>query len=82
VHKEVKKTQSATRFSEAKVRDWYKSYVEKISAVGKKSSRDDDAEAARSRFGFSVPREFLRALRKEFAPAEWTAKGAPKRKEG
>tara|TARA_Y100000589_G_scaffold305962_1_gene320330 strand:- start:455 stop:1345 length:891 start_codon:yes stop_codon:yes gene_type:complete len=70
---------TATRFSRAEVRTWYQAYVERLSSQDKKSSRDDDLAAARKQFSTKIPRDFMRELRRELAPPEWTAKGAPKR---
>ena len=74
------KTSAAPRFSRAEVRAWYQSYVERVLDKGGKSSRDDDLAAAYEHFGIKIPREFMRALRRELAPEGWKSKGAPSRK--
>ena len=74
------KTSSAPRHSRAKVRTWYQLHVKRVLDEGGKSSRDDDLDAAREYFGISISRDFMRELRREFAPESWKSKGAPRRK--
>jgi len=69
---------ASPRFSKAAVRSWYQNYIEGFAKESKKPSRDEDLIAAREHFGVSIPREFMRGLRRDLAPEEWTAKGAPK----
>jgi hypothetical protein len=73
-------TSSAPRFSQAEVRAWYQSYVERVLDEGGKSSRDDDLAAAREYFGIAIQRKFMRDLRRLLAPEGWKSKGAPSRK--
>lgn len=70
---------TSQRFSQKKVTNWYKSYVERMHSNREKSSRDEDLDAVRKEFDIKIPRDFMRGLRRQYAPEEWTAKGAPKR---
>jgi hypothetical protein len=70
---------SAPRFSPAEVRIWYCERVQRLVKGGEKSSRDQDVSDAREHFDMAIPRDFIRDLRREIAPENWTAKGAPKK---
>jgi hypothetical protein len=62
----------------AKVEHWYRDkYVPARRAEGRKPSRDADLKAAREE-GFNAPRDYMRDLRKRYAPATWTKSGRPK----
>ena len=59
-------------------RNWYLQRVRWLVATGQRASREDD-ERAFLASGFQVARETIRALRREFAPAEWSMPGRPRR---
>lgn len=55
----------------ARVRTWYRQWVDTNVASGTQPSRERDMEAARGELGISVSRELLRDLRRELAPPAW-----------
>lgn len=63
---------------ELDVRNWYIQRVGWLVATGQRASREDD-ERAFAASGFQVTREHIRALRREYAPAEWSRPGRPRR---
>lgn len=63
---------------ELDARNWYLQRVRWLVATGQRASREDD-ERAFAASGFQVTRETIRALRREFAPAEWSRPGRPRR---
>lgn len=71
-------TNAPPRFNRAAVRSWYKKYIESFAQEAKKPSRDEDLKAAREHFDVKISRDFMRDLRNELTPPEWTAKGRPK----
>lgn len=70
--------QQPARFSQAALRAWYERRVAAHEATGSMPSRDEDVEAARQEFGPRVPREAIRSLRRDLAPAAWTRFGRRK----
>ncbi len=66
------------RFSEAALRKWYEQRVKDHAKNEKPPSREDDWAATRTKFGDGVPRDAVRALRRELAPVEWKKGGHPK----
>ena len=66
------------RFSEAAVRNWYEQYVKDHADDERPPSRDDDLAAVRKEYGDGVPRDTMRALRRDLAPAKWKKAGPPK----
>lgn len=56
------------RFSEAAVRKWYKKRASKWKAGSLIPSREDDLVAARAEISDTVSRDFMRELRREYAP--------------
>jgi hypothetical protein len=67
----------ARRFSKVAAKAWYRKWVAENIAAGTQPSREKDAEAAREALGVNVPRDFLRELRRELAPAAWKSHGRP-----
>lgn len=59
-------------------KEWYVQRVRWLIATGQRASREDD-ERAFVATGFKVTRETIRELRREFAPAEWSMPGRPRR---
>jgi hypothetical protein len=57
---------------------WFKAHIGNWALKGKIPSRDDDFEAACAEFRYSVPRPFVRDLRRQFAPDDWKAHGRRK----
>ncbi len=70
--------QAVVRVRANELRTWYKDRLAIYQARGQISTRDEDYEAAKKRFGKSVTRKAVRALRKELAPVEWTERGRRK----
>jgi hypothetical protein len=68
-----------SRFSPVQVRAWYLRWVKSEVSAGRSPSRDEDAAAAHQEFGRSIPRDLLRDLRRELAPASWTRFGRRRR---
>ncbi len=67
---------SPGRYSPTALRQWYEKRVTDL--ADSHSGRDDDWEAAKNNFGEGVPRDAVRALRAELAPATWTEPGRRK----
>jgi hypothetical protein len=66
-------------FSRADVERWYQDrWLPGCLADKRAPSRDEELEAARQVFP-GVPREFVRILRRQLAPAEWSAHGRPRK---
>ena len=65
-------------FSKAKVRRWYTKRVKEWPPDQRPPSRDGDIREAKDKFGEAVTHKFIRDLRAEIAPTEWTAKRRPK----
>ncbi len=63
-------------FSKSKVRDWYTKRVKEWPPDERPPSRDEDIRAAKEEF--DVTEMFIRDLRNELAPTEWTSKRRPK----
>ena len=63
---------------EPDLKSWYLQRVRWLVATGQHASREDD-ERAFAAIGFKATRETIRALRREFAPAEWSMPGRPRR---
>ena len=68
------------RDHEADPKDWYMQRVQWLVATGQRASREDD-ELAFAATGFTVTRESMRALRREFAPPEWSRPGRPRQQQ-
>ena len=66
------------RFSKAKLRKWYEQRVKDHAKDEKPPSREDDCAAALAKFRGGVPRDAVRALRRELAPVKWKKGGHPK----
>jgi hypothetical protein len=64
-------------FSGRELRSWYIGWVAQH-AGRQPPSRTDDAVEAKQRFGRPIPRDALRALRRELAPDEWKRFGRRK----
>ena len=60
------------RFPEAKVRKWYTERVANWKAGDPIPSEEEDLTAAKARFGIGVTRAFIRILRHQLAPPEWS----------
>lgn len=73
-------TDQSRRFAASSLRTWYRHYVEKAQRSGAMPSRDDDWAAAKAEFGTNIPREALRAIRREIAPPQWRRFGRRKQK--
>jgi hypothetical protein len=67
------------RFSGPKLRAWYARWVAHHLSAGTEPSRDEELAAARDQFGPRLPRDPLRALRRELAPPTWRRFGRRKR---
>jgi hypothetical protein len=63
-------------YSQAKLYQWYRQRVASWPNSTLPPSRDDDLRDAKAEGFPSVPREAIRKLRKNLAPAEWSKKGA------
>lgn len=63
---------------EYKLDAWYKKRVENWPPDKPSPNRDDDLEAAREEFGDRVIMAQIKAVRRENAPPQWTAKGRRK----
>jgi hypothetical protein len=72
-------SEQPARFSPGALRTWYEHWVSKNAHDGKTPSRSDDLAAAKAEFGVAVPRNAIRALRRELAPPEWRHMGRRKR---
>ena len=69
---------SARAYSRAELTRWYKGWVTESGRLGRIPSRDEDWREAARVFGRPIPREAVRALRRELAPAAWVSKGRRK----
>lgn len=63
------------RFSEADLRKWYASWVERNAREEKIPSRDDDYAAAKAAGFKGATHAIMRRLRNGLAPENWTARG-------
>jgi hypothetical protein len=68
-------------YNRVKLKEWYRKRVAEWPASDVPPSRDDDWQAAKSQGFPNVPREAVRQLKKDFAPPEWSKKGARPRRE-
>ena len=76
--KKPKPNRSAGRLAPARLREWYRSWIDQNTCMGTIPSRDEDWAAAKQALGESVPRDAVRTLREELAPAHWRKKGRRK----
>lgn len=67
----------ATLDHEPDPKSWYLRRVQWLVATGQRASRKDD-ELAFAAAGFTVTRENIRTLRREFVPPEWSKPGRPR----
>lgn len=60
-----------------KVKGWYRDeYVPQHATNERPPNRDDNLEAARKKFpNWKIGRDYMRKLRKDHAPGDWTAQG-------
>ena len=72
------RSQSGRRFSGQKVTVAYKKRVEDWPNNERCPSRDDDFMWANEKFDDGVPRDFVRDLRRKYAPEYWKTSGRPK----
>jgi hypothetical protein len=69
---------TAGTVSKQRVKDWYSRWVADNEARGVIPPRDEDWEAAKAELGDGVPRDLVRSLRREIAPASWQQRGRRK----
>jgi hypothetical protein len=63
------------RFSSAELKRWYVQHVEECTRSGLVPSREEESQEANRVFGRPIPREAVRSLRRQLAPAEWRRQG-------
>ncbi len=69
---------SSGGYSEQALWAWYEKWVLENPEAGKIPTREDDLKAAKDAVSLNVPRDVVRAMRKELAPETWTAQGRRK----
>lgn len=77
VFKERPEQPAPKRVAPAALRRWYLGWVSDKVAAGLRPSRDEDWKAACAALATKVPREQVRALRRELAPLAWQHPGRP-----
>ena len=70
------------RIPQAELERHYMIYVEKKTAAGDFSSREDDRDAMTEALGVTVPHREIRRVREKHAPDSWKATGRRPRKSG
>jgi hypothetical protein len=68
----------AGSFSTAKLTAWYKTWIDDNTKRGATPSITDDWAAAKAALGDDVPRDAVRAARRESAPLGWQQRGRRK----
>ncbi len=68
----------AGSYSQKRLRKWYQKWVADNLASGRCPSRDEEWGAAKKALGIGVPRDAVRALRRELAPPSWSQMGRRK----
>lgn len=68
-------------YSQKRLQDWFAGYLKEHEHKGAFPGRDENWAAAKAALGEGVPRDAVRRLRREMAPAGWKRGGRPKRGE-
>lgn len=66
---------SPAGYSPVRLESWYAAWVAANEETGHAPSRAEDLAAAKEALGDAVPREAVRALRRQLAPAGWRKQG-------
>ena len=64
--------------NKAEIRRAYRAYIEDLEQAGERSNRDQDVAVMKALFGDGVTNQYIRELRTEYAPAEWSKEGRRK----
>ncbi|MCK4860348.1 MAG: hypothetical protein KAS85_00365 [Rhodobacteraceae bacterium] len=69
---------TAKTANRADIQRAYATYIEELIQAGKKSNREQDVAAMKALCGDGVTNQYIRELRAEYAPAQWSDKGRRK----
>jgi hypothetical protein len=66
---------SRARFSKAEAARWYQGWVERCEEAAHIPRPAEESEMAEQELGVSIPRDYMRELRRKFAPEHWKLPG-------